>query len=39
MPPVPPLDRCIRITVGTASERAALAAILPDALAAVDAAS
>ena len=38
MPPVAPLDRCIRITVGTAPERAALAAILPEALAAVDAA-
>ena len=37
MPPVPPLDRCIRITVGTAPERAALAALLPEALAAVDA--
>ena len=36
MPPVPPLDRCIRITVGTAAERAAVAAILPEALAAVD---
>ena len=37
MPPVPPLDRCIRITVGTASERAAVAAILPEALAAATA--
>ena len=36
MPGVAPLDRCIRITVGTAPERAALAAVLPDALAAVD---
>ena len=36
MPGVAPLDRCIRITVGTAPERAALASILPEALAAVD---
>ena len=38
MPGVAPLDRCIRITVGTAPERAAFAAVLPEALAAVDAA-
>ena len=36
MPGVAPLDRCIRITVGTAPERAALATVLPAALAAVD---
>ena len=36
MPGVAPLDRCIRITVGTAPERAALAALLPGALAAVE---
>ena len=35
MPPVAPLDRCIRITVGTAAERAAVAAILPEALGAL----
>ena len=38
MPGVAPLDRCIRVTVGTAPERAAFAAVLPEALAAVDAA-
>ena len=37
MPTVAPLDRCIRITVGTAPERAALAEILPGALAAASA--
>ena len=37
MPGVAPLDRCIRVTVGTAREHAALAAVLPDALAAADA--
>ena len=36
MPPVPPLDHCIRITVGAAPERAA---ILPEALAPVDTAA
>ena len=36
MPGVAPLDRCIRITVGTAPERAALGAVLPAALAATD---
>ena len=36
MPGVPPLDRCVRISVGTASDRASLAAILPEALRAVD---
>ena len=36
MPGVAPLDRCIRITVGTAAERAAVASILPEALAAID---
>ena len=36
MPGVAPLDRCIRITVGTAPERAALAALLPEALSATD---
>ena len=39
MPGVAPLDRCIRVTVGTAPERAAFAAVLPEALAAVDASS
>ena len=34
MPGVAPLERCIRITVGTAPERAALATVLPEALAA-----
>lgn len=38
MPGVPPLDRCVRITVGKADERAMLRDILPDALRAVDAA-
>ena len=37
MPGVAPLDRCIRITVGTAPERAAFASIFPEALAAMDA--
>ena len=36
MPGVAPLDRCIRVTVGTAPERATLATVLPAALAAVD---
>ncbi len=39
MPGAAPLDRCIRVTVGTAPERAAFAAILPEALAAVDTAA
>ena len=39
MPGIAPLDRCIRITVGTAPERAAFASIFPEALAAADAAS
>ena len=39
MPGVAPLDRCIRVTVGTAPERAAFAAVLPEALAAVDTAA
>ena len=34
MPGVAPLDRCIRVTVGTAPERTAFAAVLPAALAA-----
>ena len=38
MPGVAPLDRCIRVTVGTAPERRVFAAVLPAALAAVDAA-
>lgn len=38
MPGVAPLDRCIRVTVGTAEERAAFARVLPEALAAVDSA-
>ena len=36
MPGVPPLDRCVRISVGTVSERVALATIFPEALCAVD---
>lgn len=32
MPGVTPLDRCVRISVGTAGERAALARVLPEAL-------
>ena len=39
MPGVAPLDRCIRVTVGTAPERAAFAAVLFDALAATNSAS
>ena len=39
MPGVAPLDRCIRVTVGTAPERAALASVLPEALAAADGAT
>jgi len=35
MPGVAPLDRCIRVSVGTADERRRFAAILPDALAAI----
>lgn len=31
--PVPPLDRCVRVTVGTAEDRGAFAAILPEVLA------
>lgn len=33
MPGAPPLDRCVRVTVGTAEERAAFAEILRDVLA------
>jgi histidinol-phosphate aminotransferase len=32
MPGAPPLDRCIRVTVGTAEERSAFADILRDTL-------
>ena len=39
MPGVANLDRCIRVTVGTAPERSAFAAVLPEALAAVNPAS
>lgn len=37
-PGTPPLDRCIRVTVGTPEERNAFAEIFPEALAEVDAA-
>ena len=33
VPGAPPLDRCVRVTVGTAEERAAFAEILRDVLA------
>jgi histidinol-phosphate aminotransferase len=36
-PGAPPLDRCFRVTVGTAKDRTNLAEILPEALAEVDA--
>ncbi len=39
MPGAPPLDRCIRITVGTGAERAALRDVLPEALQAADSAT
>ena len=38
MPGVAPLDRCVRISVGTAPERTVLAELLPEAIQAVDAA-
>ena len=37
MPGVTPLNRCVRISVGTAPERSALAEVLPGAIRAVDA--
>ena len=39
MPGVPPLDRCVRISVGTRPDRAGLAAIFPEAVQAIDAVS